>query len=430
MMTDPRRWRRLLAVVALMSLLAACAADDGDAEEETADATEEAAEPTEDEPTEEEAEPTEDEATEDAMDEPTEDAMEEATEEEGGTAVSLAEVCPPTVTIQLDWEPEAEHGQIYELVGEGYEIDADAKSVTGPLVASGEETGVDVEVRIGGSPVGYQAAESLLYQDSDILLGFGRVAEMVSTYEDLPATAILTTFEKSPYAVYWDPETYPDVTSIADLGTEGVTILAGSGGDVWIDFLVNEGIVEESQFDTSDQEKPAAFIAAGGEVAEAGFATAEPFLYEVEVAEDWGRPVEVELIHDTGFPEYFQAVTVRSEDVEAQAPCLELLVPIIQQAGVDYVADPEETLGLIVELVETYDTGWVYTLESGEFAFGQMLELGIIGNGDDDVISNFDLDRVQELMDIVAEVRGTDVSGLTPEDLATNQFIDDSIGLP
>lgn len=355
------------------------------------------------------------------------------TPSEGGSeasGASLAGVCPDPVTIQLDWEPEAEHGGIYQMVGEGYEIDVNAKNVVGPLVASGEDTGVDIEIRIGGSPIGFQSAEALLYQDQAILLGFGRVAEMTATYEELPTTAVMTTFEKSPYAIYWDPETYPDAETIADLSEDNVTILAGSGSDVWKGFLVDEGIVTEGQLDSSDQEKPAAFIAAGGELAEAGFATAEPFLYEHEVADQWGKPVELQLIHDAGFPEYFQAVNVRADDVEAQADCLSQLVPIFQQASVDFVADPGPTNELIVELVEAYDTGWIYTPEAAEFASGQMVELGIVGNGDNDTIGDFDEARVQELIDVVGQVTDADVSGLTAEDLATNAFIDPSIGLP
>lgn len=347
-----------------------------------------------------------------------------------GTGVSLAGVCPDPVVIQLDWEPEAEHGGIYKLVGEGYEIDANAKKVVGPLMASGEDSGVDVEVRIGGAPIGFQSAEALLHQDPNILLGFGRVAEMTATYADLPTTAVMTTFEKSPYAIYWDPETYPDAQTIADLSEDNVTILAGSGSDVWKGWLVDEGIVTEGQLDSSDQPKPASFIAAGGRLAEAGFATAEPFLYEHEVADQWGKPVRLQLIHDAGFPEYFQAINVRADDVEAQAECLEQLVPILQQASVDFVADPDPTNELIVELVEAYDTGWIYTPEAAEFATDQMVELGIVGNGNNDTIGDFEESRVQELIDIVGRVTDADVSGLTAEDLATNRFIDPSIGLP
>lgn len=338
----------------------------------------------------------------------------------------LTGVCPDTVVIQADWEPEAEHGGIYQLLGNDYEIDETSKSVSGPLVVDGEDTGVDVEIRIGGAPIGYQPVQSLLYQDRDIFMGYGRISEYMVTQNETPVTAVLATMEKSPYAIYWDPQTYPDVKEIKDLKDAGATISIGPENAVWIDYLIGTGQVEESQLDRSDQNKPAAFVAAKGKLAEAGFITAEPFMYENEI-EDWGRPVIGQLIADAGYPEYFQAMVVRSEDIEQQAECLEKLVPIMQQAQADYIADPKRTNELIVELVEAYDTGWVYTMEGAEFAHATGIEEGILANGPDGVMGSFDADRVQTLIDIVAEYSDADVSAVTPESLATNRFLDTSI---
>ena len=338
----------------------------------------------------------------------------------------LAGVCPEKVVIQADWEPEAEHGGIYELIGDDYEIDTDAKSVSGPLLADGEDTGVAVEIRIGGAPVGYQAAPSLLYQDRDIMLGYGRTTEYMITQEDTPVTAVLSSMEKSPYSIYWDPATYPDATKIADLKASDATISIGPESSVWIDYLIGTGQVEESQLDRSDQNKPAMFVAANGSLAEAGFITAEPFMYEHEIA-DWGKPVIGELIADAGYPEYFQAIVVRSDDVEAEKDCLEKLVPIMQQAQADYIADPAATNELIVELVEAYDTGWVYSMEGAEFAHAAGIEKGIMADGPDGTMGSFDTDRVQELIDIVSEYSDADVSSATPDSLVTNEFLDTSI---
>ena len=345
-------------------------------------------------------------------------------------AASLADACPNPLVIQLDWEPESEHGGIYELVGDGYDINVDGKSVTGPLVAGGEETGIDVEVRIGGFAVGFQPVQSLLYQDTDIFMGFVRLTETMASQDEVPIVNVMSTFEKSAFAVYWDPETYPDVEEIADLKDAvdgGVTVLLGRP-DVFQDFWIAEGIMNLEQMDPTDQPKPAAFVGAGGEVAEAGFATAEPFIYEVEVPE-WGKPVRTQLIHDTGFREYFQSLGVRSDDATGRADCLSQVIPIIQQAHVDFLNNPGPTNELILELVDAYDTGWVYTPGVADFAVSTMMELGIMGNGDNSTLGDYDFDRVQELFDIMARVTDVDVSGLDPNELVTNEFIDPSIGL-
>ena len=346
---------------------------------------------------------------------------------EDAMMTSLAGVCPDPLVIQLDWEPESEHGGIYQLVGDGYEIDTDAKSVRGPLVAGGNETGIDIEVRIGGFAVGFQPVQSLMYQDQDIFMGFVRATEAMATYADVPIVSVMATFEKSAFAIYWDPETYPNVHQIADLRDEGATILLGRP-DVFQDWWLAEGIMDESQMDLTDQPKPAAFVGQGGAVAEAGFATAEPFIYEVEVPE-WGKPIRTQLIHDTGFEEYFQAIGVRADDAVDRADCLKEVVPIIQQAHVDFLNNPGPTNQLILELVDTYDTGWIYTQGVADFAVSTMLELGIMGNGDNNTLGDFDMDRVTGLLEIIAQVTDADVSGLAPEDLVTNEFIDFSIGL-
>lgn len=340
---------------------------------------------------------------------------------------ALGGVCPETVVIQTDWEPESEHGSLYQLVGPGYEIDNERKSVTGPLMDRGEDTGVDVEVRIGGAAIGFTPLPTLMYTESDILLGMTRLTESMAAYQDAPTTGVMAMFEKSPIAFYWDPETYPEAQSVADLKEDDVTIMMGRP-DVFIDWMIQEGIVNESQVDLSDAPKPATFVAAGGAIAELGFITAEPFLYEFEVP-DWGKPVKAELLHDLGFPEYFQALSVREATLTEEADCLERLVPIIQRSTVDYYSDPAATNEFIVELVDTYDTGWVYTLAAAEYSAEEQIASGIVSNGDDETVGDFDEERLGTLIGIIDEVGDADVSDLEPDQLATNRFLDESIGL-
>ena len=342
-------------------------------------------------------------------------------------STSLKGICPNPLVIQLDWQPESEHGGIYELVGNGYKIDKDKKKVIGPLMASGKKTGINVEVRIGGPPVGFQPAQALMYADPSIFMGFSRVTELISSYKDLPIVAVMATLDKSPFSIYWDAATYPDVNSIADLKKRNVTIMLGRPDIGW-KYFVAKGIMKKSQMDLSDMAKPAAFISANGKLAEAGFATAEPFLYEVEIKE-WGKPVKVQLLHDAGFPEYFQALAVKKEDIDKKAECLERLVPIIQRSHVEYIQNPNETNELIVKLADSYLTGWVYTMISAKFSHKQQLALDIVGNGENYFLGDFNPSRVERLVEIVGFVTDVDVSSLNPREMVTNKFLDPSIGL-
>ncbi|MEK7422270.1 MAG: hypothetical protein AAB131_00380, partial [Actinomycetota bacterium] len=88
---------------------------------------------------------------------------------EASAAGSLAGVCPETVVIQTDWNPEAEHGFLYNLIGADYAVDTGKVAVKGSLTAGGVDTGVDLEVRSGGPAIGFTTVTSQMYTDDSIL---------------------------------------------------------------------------------------------------------------------------------------------------------------------------------------------------------------------------------------------------------------------
>ena len=58
---------------------------------------------------------------------------------------------------------------------------------------------------------------------------------------------------------------------------------------------------------------------------------------------------------------------------------------------------------------------------------------GLVANGPDDTVGNFDLDRVNALIELAVPIYtaqgATPKDGVTADDIVTNQFIDPSIGL-
>jgi hypothetical protein len=349
-------------------------------------------------------------------------------------AIDLAAAgCPADIKIQTDWNPEAEHGHLYALLGDTYTIDDTNKTVTGPLMSSGEYTGVDVTILAGGPAVGFAQPNAQLYSDDSIFMAYVGTDEAIAHSVDLPTVGVFQPLEKDPQMIMWDPETYPEVTDIAGLGEAGATIRVFPGG-VYIDYFVGAGILSADQIDSTYDGQPAVFVSEGGKVAQQGFASAEPYIYENEVPE-WGKPVEYQLINDAGYPKYAAMVSVRPDDVEAYSDCLSLLVPVLQQAEIDYYDGTlkDSTNALILELVDAYDTGWVYSAGVADFSFETQLADGIIANGPDDTLGNFDEARVASLFDIVVPIftaQGVEIAeGLTPEALYTNEFVDASLGL-
>ena len=345
---------------------------------------------------------------------------------------TLSGVCPDTVVFQTDWNPEAEHGFVYELVGDGYEVDAAGLRVTGPLVASGVDTGVKVQVRAGGPAVGFTSPTSLMYSDPDIFLAFAATYSQVQNSSEFPTVGVVAPWAINPQIVMWDPATYPDVKTIADLKATGAKVRY-FGGLAWMDYFIATGVLDESQADASYDGTPANFVADGGTSAQQGFATSEPYYYE-NVLEDWGKPVAYQLIHDAGWTSYAQTLATKPENIEQYRECLALLVPMIQQAQVDFVADPTSTNALILDLVAQYNNGWLY--DEGQAAASVQLALDneLIANSPDGTLGSFDVARVEEFLAIavpILEGLGEKVKpGLSSADLVTNEFIDPAIALP
>ena len=350
-----------------------------------------------------------------------------------GSTDLAAAGCPSTVVVQTDWNPEAEHGGLYESLGDDYVVDAGSKSVTGTLVdANGDSTGVTLEIRAGGPAIGFQTVTSQMYADDSINLGYIATDEAIQLSDTQPTTAVLAPLEKSPTMIMWDPATYPDVTSIADLKAAGATVRYFDGS-AYMAYLTGAGILDPSQVDGSYDGTPSGFVAAAGEVAQQGFASAEPYIYKNEVSA-WGKDVDYQLVYDAGFQPYQSSISVRSADLDSMSGCLEALVPVMQQADVDYLADPARATAIILDLVTQYDTGWVYSQGVADYSVQTQKELGLVGNGPDGTHGNFDTDRVTTLIDQTTPIfdeQGTPPKeGLTADDLVTNEFIDDSVAVP
>ena len=200
----------------------------------------------------------------------TEDTMATTDTEAPSAAVSLADVCPETVIFQTDWNPESEHGFLYQLVGDGYTVDTKKVSVSGPLVAGGVDTGVKVEVRSGGPAIGYQQVTALLYSDPTIMLGFVSTDEAVSHSVDFPTKAVVAPYNINPQIIMWDPASHPDVKTIADLKTDKVKVRYFDGA-AYMDYFTQTEILDKGQVDGSYDGQPASFIASGGKDAQQGF---------------------------------------------------------------------------------------------------------------------------------------------------------------
>lgn len=348
----------------------------------------------------------------------------------GSGALDLAAVCPATVVIQSAWTPQSELGALYQLLGQNYTVDGNAKKVSGPLTAGGKDTGVKVEIRAGGPAIGFQNAGAQMYADPAIMLAQVATDDAIGLSAKQPVVGVLAPFDIAPYMIMWDPASNPTFNSVVDIGKTNTKVIYFNGA-TYMDYLTGSGILKRDQVDGSYDGSPTRFLAEKGNIAQQGFATNEPFVYE-NILPQWKKPVKFQLIHETGYPIYPEAIVVRADKKAEYAACLKKLVPIIQRAQIDYVKDPAATNDLIIKLNDAYK-GFSYSKEQAAFSVAQQLKLKIVSNGANATLGDFDVDRVKRVIEIVTPIyagqRKEVKAGLTPQDLVTNEFVDPSIGL-
>ena len=346
------------------------------------------------------------------------------------SAVSLKDVCPSTVVVQTDWNPESDHSEVYALASPDGEYDKSKKRYTAALISGGKDTGVKVEIRAGGPATGFQSPTQQMYVDNSIMLGYVNTDESIQNAKKLPTVSVMAPREHWAQVLIFDPANH-DFKSIADIGKTDTKVLYFKS-NVYMDYLTGAGILKKSQVDSSYDGKPARFVSSGGKLVQQGFITAEPWPYENQV-KAWKKKVSTLSIEAAGYPNYGETLAVRKGDLAKDTPCLKKLVPMIQQAQVDYAKDPTVANGIIVKAAEEYNNGWVYPAALADFAAKTQVDSKIISNGDDDTLGDIDEARVQKMLDIVVPIYGKNnikvPAGLKPADLFTNEFIKTGVGL-
>lgn len=342
-------------------------------------------------------------------------------------AASLKNVCPDRVVIQLDWLPQAETGFLYQLIGPNGNAVGGSGIYSGPL----RDTGVTLELRSGGPFLGNQQMSALLYQDGSILLGaIESPTEQVRVSLRLKTVAVYAPLNKLPNILMYDPARYQFKT-LADVGKSGAPVLYFEGAP-YMDFLVSKGLIKKEQLDPSYDGSPSRFVAAKGEAVQQGFVTSEPYRYQNDI-KLWSKPVSYLLVADAGFNPYKSALAGRPETIAKYEKCLQQLVPLMQQAQLDYMNSPGVTNELLVKLSELYKAPGRLTPGLLEYAVATMRRVGIVSNGVGAAIGGFDVNRVQEHVNVLIpqyKARAVQVADvLKASELVTNRFIDPKIGL-
>ncbi len=345
-----------------------------------------------------------------------------------GAPAALKGVCPDTVVIQTNWWPQAEYGAVYRLLGEKPAIDKNKKKVTGTLVDNGVDTGVRVEIRAGGPANNFTPSAALLYTDSTVILGGVDLDQGAQLSADKPTLSVFAPLDLSPLVLMWDPTAHPQFNTISDIGQTDTKVLYFQGS-TYMSYLTGSGILRQNQIDPSYDGQPQQFVTSRGEVVQQGYLTNEVYAYEHEISQ-WKKRVAWQLVSDSGFPTYPETLAIRPSRKAELSNCLHKLVPILQRATAGYLTDPNPTNDLLVQLVKEYNA-FAYSSERARYAVTAMKDNGIAGNGTNRTVGDFDLARVQRIIDIVKPIfagqKKPVKDGLKPEDLVTNEFVDPAL---
>ncbi len=348
------------------------------------------------------------------------------------SSVSLAGVCPATIDIQTGWDPAVGNDyELYELAAPGGDIDSNNKVYTSELMSHGQDTGVKIKLRVGGAVKAYQGGGALMAQDDSIMLTDDSLDTNISNSAKTPLVDLFAPQLHNALGIMWDAS--KPWTTISDIGKAGNPIIVSNSGLYPWNYLIGKGVIKASELNKSYKGAPALFVAANGDSAQQGYADAEPWLYENAITQ-WAKPVKFQKVSDYGYDPYANEIATTAANVTKYASCFAKLIPMMQQAGVDYVQNPATANALIVQLASKYNDGWTYTAGQATWAASAIVSTGVVANSPDGTFGSIDPTRVSDFLTLFTPLLATQnikpADGLKATDLYTNQFIDKSIKLP
>ena len=263
-----------------------------------------------------------------------------------------------------------------------------------------------------------------MYQDDAITMGYVGTDVALTRYIDAPTIAVFNPLNVNPQVVLWNKANHPTAQGLADVAKSVESIFV-YGDPAWARYFVAQGILKKDQVDSNYKGN---LLLATEDAAHQGFATSEPYKY---ANLDTGAiDAGYTLIHDLGWNSYAQNLAIRADRLESLSPCLELLVPMMQQAQLDFIAAPDRTNAIIKAAVVAYDSWWTQT--DGDLAncVAQLQALNIIGNGDTPLFGDLEESRVNDFLGKATPIlreQGLEIADITATNIVNNDFLNPDI---
>jgi len=300
-----------------------------------------------------------------------------------------------SVSVQLNWYPEVEHGGVYQAMVDDAYRDAGIEMVIRP---GGRETPVAPELLLGRSQFAITNAD-------DVVLFRNEGADIV---------AVLAAVQDHPRCLL--------VRS--DSGVEGFDDLSGmtlqcQPGRAFLPFLRQrgylDGVREVPYFNSI-----AAMVNDPQTMVQA-YSVAEPL-----IARQQGLEVRTLMVSELGWNPY-SSVLVTTGDLIRESPDLvRRVVRATRKGWVDYLDAPDEANEVILKA-----NGHSMTPEALKFGSEEMRPLVYDGNREVEKITDsqraslgeMTTQRWQELLDQMSDLNLIEAGAITPKDCFTNEFL-------
>lgn len=342
------------------------------------------------------------------------------------------------LTVQTNWLPEPDHGALYELIGPGGRYSQ--YSYEGPLGS----TGVRLDILSGGPGDSYLPTAATLYAGNPVKrvtpqLTMGSSESTIEYSKKFPTVGVVSLQEHDPLVLIYDPAKWHELDTISALAAaahKGAKFYVSSLSDSYVQFLVERGVPESSFIGgySGDLDK---FATGAGMIIQQGYVDSEVYMLEHQTRA-WDKPVKYVFFYKLGLNDYDEIIQVKKSSLAPMTPCLRKLVPMIQQAEVDYFEHPAGVDSVLEKFNPRYGAAyWVTDAAYNKYSVSVQRSQDIVGNtdGGKGPVGAFNLVRMEGVVHILVPIYKkqkdtTYYPGVSASQILTNEFIDPHIKFP
>jgi len=292
----------------------------------------------------------------------------------------------PTLTLQLNWFPEVEHGGFYAAEVHGYF----------------EEEGLTVEI-LGGGP-NVPVVQSLDSRRVDFAVT--NADRLVFAHDaGVELVALMAPMQNSPRCIMVHREA--GITSLEQL--QDVTLAVGSG-PAFYKYMAHH--LPLKNVETVAYPGSVATFLNNPRFTQQAYVFSEPYLAQQQGA----NPVSL-MVSELGYNPYASLLVARRADVAAKPEVMHRVVRAVARGWQHYLAEPDETNQLIQQLNPDMNAG---VLKYGVQEIVKLCEPPDSANSTFGAMTN---ERWQTLVEQLAEIGLVEPSNLAAGKMFTNEFL-------